>query len=113
MGSLFNLPIVRVANAAALFRRLEDKGVAIVGADVQTGELWGDQVWRQPVALVLGNEARGPSDDVRPHVGAWVRLPMIGKAESLNVAAAGAVLMYTWLRAQADGGRGPGGSGPQ
>jgi len=47
---------------------------------------------------VLGNEARGISSDVRPHVQAWVRLPIVGKAESLNVAVAGGVLMYSWLR---------------
>ena len=50
------------------------------------------------MALVLGNEARGLSNDVRSRVEAWVRLPIVGKAESLNVAVAGGVLMYSWLR---------------
>jgi TrmH family RNA methyltransferase len=50
------------------------------------------------VALILGNEARGLSSDVQPYVEAWVRLPIVGKAESLNVAVAGGVLMYAWLR---------------
>ncbi|MEO8083606.1 MAG: TrmH family RNA methyltransferase, partial [Ardenticatenales bacterium] len=50
------------------------------------------------VALVLGNEARGLSADVDALVEARVRLPMVGRAESLNVAVAGGVLMYGWLR---------------
>jgi tRNA G18 (ribose-2'-O)-methylase SpoU len=35
---------------------------------------------------------------VRPYVEAWAGLPIVGKAESLNVAVAGGVLMYAWLR---------------
>ncbi len=49
--------------------------------------------------LVLGNEARGLSPDVAAQIDAWAKLPIVGKAESLNVAVAGGVLMYAWLRA--------------
>jgi tRNA G18 (ribose-2'-O)-methylase SpoU len=45
-----------------------------------------------------GNRARGPSEDVATHIDAWARLPIAGKAESVNVAVAGGVLMYAWLR---------------
>ena len=50
------------------------------------------------VALCLGNEARGLSSDVSASVDAWVRLPMRGKADSLNVAVAGGILMYLWVK---------------
>jgi TrmH family RNA methyltransferase len=70
----------------------------IVGADAHLGEAYGEDVLDGGVALVLGNEARGLSDDVRAHVDAWARLPIVGRAESLNVAVAGGVLMYEWLR---------------
>ena len=63
------------------------------------GELWGEGLWRGGVALVLGNEARGLSPDVATQVEQNARLPIISKAESLNVAIAGGVLMYAWLRA--------------
>jgi tRNA(Leu) C34 or U34 (ribose-2'-O)-methylase TrmL len=43
-------------------------------------------------------EARGLSEDVRLHLEGLARLPMVGKAESLNVAIAGGVLMYGWLQ---------------
>ncbi|NIO40349.1 MAG: hypothetical protein GTO41_09210, partial [Burkholderiales bacterium] len=46
-------------------------------------------------ALVLGNEKRGLSEDVRMHLDGRARLPIVGKADSLNVALAGGVLMYT------------------
>ena len=52
------------------------------------------------LALVMGNEARGVSEDVREHIQAWASIPMRGQAESLNVAIAAGVLMFSWLRAQ-------------
>jgi RNA methyltransferase, TrmH family len=97
MGSIFNLPIVQTGDPADLFACLSDKGLRVVGADAQEGVLWGQGVLQGATALVLGNEARGISPDVRDYVEAWARLPIVGRAESLNVAAAGAVLMYGWL----------------
>ncbi len=98
MGSLFNVPLVLTADLPGLFSWLTGRGLRIVGADARIGELWGDTTLRGGVALVLGNEARGISADVRPYMQEWTRLPIVGKAESLNVAVAGGVLMYTWLR---------------
>ena len=99
MGSLFNVPLVHTADVPGLFDRLRRSGLRPVGADARLGEVYGRGVLEGGVALVLGNEARGLSDDVRRHVDAWARLPIAGKAESLNVAVAGGVLMYEWLRA--------------
>jgi len=98
MGSLFHVPILQTADPAGLFAWLSAKGLPVVGASARLGVLWGDAVVHGGIALVLGNEARGVSDDVRVHVQSWARLPIVGKAESLNVAVAGGVLMYGWLR---------------
>jgi len=98
MGSLFNLPVVLMKDAPAALRDLAGQGLALVGASEHAGEPWGDRALAGPCALVLGNEARGLSDDVTPHIVRWVSLPMRGKAESLNVSVAGGVLMYAWLR---------------
>ncbi|MFQ5612860.1 MAG: TrmH family RNA methyltransferase [Anaerolineae bacterium] len=101
MGSLFGLPPVRVTEPAALFERLRRAGLAVVGADARQGEIpWQSDVLRGPVALLLGNEARGLSADLRPHIERRARLPIVGRAESLNVAVAGGILMYAWLQQQ-------------
>jgi TrmH family RNA methyltransferase len=99
MGSLFNLPLVRTDDVPQLFSRLRAGGLRLVGADAGRGSDWGEGLWSGGVALVLGNEARGLSDDVRAHLQGWARLPIVGQAESLNVAVAGGVLMYAWLQA--------------
>jgi TrmH family RNA methyltransferase len=98
MGSLFNLPIISARDVSALFAWLHECGVRPVGADPHLGVMWGEGLWQGGVALVLGNEARGLSDDVAAQIKIWIKLPIVGKAESLNVAVAGGVLMYAWLR---------------
>jgi TrmH family RNA methyltransferase len=99
MGSLFNVPLVHTEDVPTLFEWLHDQSLRPVGADPHQGEIWGQGLWKGGVALILGNEARGLSKDVRAHVKHWVQLPIVGKAESLNVSVAGGVLMYAWLRA--------------
>jgi TrmH family RNA methyltransferase len=103
MGSLFNVPVISTKDVAGLFGWLKTSGVRPVGADPHAGALWGEGLWRGGVALVLGNEARGLSPDVAAQVAQNARLPIVGKAESLNVAIAGGVLMYAWLRANLEG----------
>ena len=98
MGSIFHVPLVRTSDVGATLAALHGRGLRIVAADAHRGVDWGDGLWQGGVALALGNEARGLSPDVIPHVDAWTRLPIPGQAESLNVAVAGGVLMYAWLR---------------
>ncbi len=97
MGSIFNVPIVRVKEPASLFAAFEQQAIHPIGADVRQGTMWGRGLWKGNVALVLGNEARGLSEDVRRHIRDYARLPIPGRAESLNVAVAGGILMYCWL----------------
>jgi TrmH family RNA methyltransferase len=99
MGSLFNVPVVCSLDAQGTFSYLREKRLSLVGTDPQRGKAWGEGILEGGVALVLGNETRGLSDDVRPFVEAWAHVPIVGRAESLNVAVAGSVLMYAWLRA--------------
>lgn len=97
MGSLFNVPLVRASVDRELFAWLQPSNCIIVGADPYRGEWWNAGVWPGRLALVLGNEGSGLSEDVRAHIQRWVRLPMVGRAESLNVAVTGGVLMYAWM----------------
>ncbi len=99
MGSVFNVPLFEASDPSALFARARAAGLRVVGADAHLGRPWDESIWPGGVALVLGNEAQGLSPDLRTEVEAWASLPMVGRAESLNVAVAGGILMYAWLRA--------------
>jgi tRNA G18 (ribose-2'-O)-methylase SpoU len=102
MGSIFTVPLVQIGEIAPLLIRLSDWGFQLVGADARRGQpAWRGDLLAGPVALVLGNEARGLSPELHQHLSGYVSLPLHGHAESLNVAVAGGVLMYEWLRLNA------------
>jgi TrmH family RNA methyltransferase len=99
MGSLFTVPFSRVKVVDELWPWLEEMEFQPVGADAPRGKtVWESDSLRGNVALVLGNEARGLSPESHARLTNYVSLPLIGQAESLNVAVAGGVLMYEWLR---------------
>jgi TrmH family RNA methyltransferase len=54
--------------------------------------------WRQPVALLIGNEGQGLPEEIERSADACVRIPMASNVESLNAAAAAAVLFYEAAR---------------
>jgi RNA methyltransferase, TrmH family len=97
-GSLFRVPVVEHLDVAGAFDALRSRGVRIVAtaldgaADLDALDL------REPVALVLGNEAHGLPPEVLATVDVAVRIPMRGAVESLNVAMAGTVLAFEGAR---------------
>ena len=97
MGSVFNVPVVCRASAAAVVHRLRSVGLPILAADAHRGEALGSACGAPGIALALGNEVRGVGPELRAAAERCVRLPMRGRADSLNVAVAGSVLMYLWL----------------
>ena len=99
MGSLFNLSLAQVNAVETLFAWMKLHHLRVIGADATHGQRWTALDWGGGVALVLGNEAQGLSDDLYPDITQWAALPIHGKAESLNVAVAAGVLMYAWVAA--------------
>ena len=59
--------------------------------------------WRQPSALIIGNEAHGLSEDARALARSPISIPMHGRAESLNAAVAGSVILFEALRQRTRG----------
>lgn len=101
MGSIFNLPLIVTSKVAELIAALQQHGYRLTGADGYQGQLPWDreaEALAGSTALIVGNEARGLSPDLRPYLTRWVRLPLLGQAESLNVAVAAGVLMYQWIQ---------------
>lgn len=95
MGSTFRLPVV-AAGWEALGPWARERGVEVLAAVVGAPPLEGPRPNR--AALVLGNEGAGVSDDTRRWADRPVGIPLRGRAESLNVAAAGAILLHDLLR---------------
>lgn len=103
LGTVFTLPLA-VATTADVMAWLRGQGVRIVVARVDGSVPYTDADLTGPVALVLGSEAHGLSAEWAGGDVEAVRLPMHGRADSLNVAAAAAILFYE-ARRQRDAGR--------
>jgi TrmH family RNA methyltransferase len=102
LGTVFTLAVA-VATTADVLAWLRENGLRIVAARVDGSVPYTEVDMAGPVALVLGSEARGLTDAWSGSDVTAVRLPMHGRADSLNVAAAAAILFYE-ARRQRDAG---------
>ena len=101
-GSLFHLPVLTGAGLGEVLEALDGAGLAILAADGSgpVGLFDADELLARPCAWLFGNEARGLAPEALERAEAVVSVPVLGAAESLNVAAAAAVCLYASVRAQ-------------
>ena len=99
LGSEETVPWVPVTDAASLIDNLRARGheIAAVETSVQAVDLFD---WQPvfPVCLLFGHEVEGLSPDLLARCDTHVRIPMLGRKHSLNVATAGGVVIYELLR---------------
>jgi len=102
-GSLFHLDVVRAGDPAAVVTALRDSGMTVLAADGYGDQdldtLADDGALGVPTGWVFGSEAHGLPADLADTTDARVRVPIHGRAESLNLAAAAAVCLYASARA--------------
>lgn len=97
-GSVFRMPVVQVEDAAAL-RALTDRlGKKLVVTGFHTDKYYYDEDLSKGVALVIGNEGNGVSDELMETADIIVKIPMDGHLESLNASVAAGILMYETKR---------------
>lgn len=102
VGSLFHLPVVRGGDTAEIMARYRQGGARVLAADahgdtdldavIDSGALRGPTVW------LFGSEAHGLPDDLAAQADDRVKVPIYGRAESLNLATAAAVCLYASAR---------------
>ena len=98
MGGVFRIPVCRCPDLAASLRGLAQKGFDIVAGDLQGAPFYQRRRAKDKLCIVIGNEGQGISPAVFAESTLRLKLPMVGGAESLNAAVAGAVMMYDFLR---------------
>jgi TrmH family RNA methyltransferase len=103
-GSLFHLPVVIGIPVDEAVRVLRDRGLQVLAADggatTTLDDLQSAGQLGRPTAWLLGNEAWGLPADVLDLADEAIAVPIYGRAESLNLAAAAAVCLYASARAQ-------------
>ncbi len=103
-GSVFHLPVTVEADVAATVAALRAAGIQVLAADgagpTDLDELDEAGELARPTAWLFGNEAWGLPPELRALSDSVVRVPIHGRAESLNLATAAAVCLYASARAQ-------------
>jgi len=97
MGGIFHLQLAR-ATHRQLRRWAAAGGVLLVGLSPSAQGLWTDLPPHSPMAILIGDERKGLSQDAHDSCHALVRLPMSGRADSLNVGVATGVMLYELVR---------------
>ena len=92
MGSLFSVPVVMIASLDEL------KGYRLIAADLEGASNLYETDLSSPFAIVIGNEAGGVSQAVLQQCGSRIKIPMLGRSESLNAAVSYAVIAFESVR---------------
>ncbi len=96
MGAIFTVPVARAE--WSVFREWLRSGAGtLVGLSLDTDHDYRAPVYPAPTFLLTGNEAQGMPDCMAAECDLLVKIPMLGKADSLNAAVATAVMAYTVL----------------
>ena len=97
MGSSWHIPVAEYADDVELVNELNSKGVTTLAMHLRGEPLFTTDI-NMPCAFFIGNEGNGLSDDVSSLCSSLVKIPMPGKAESLNAASAASVIGYELMR---------------
>lgn len=106
-GAAEHVRIARVVNLVRALEQVKAANIWCVGLDERGTMDYTEYDFTTPCLLVLGREGAGLHDLVRRHCDHLLRIPMAGKVASLNVSAAGAVVLYEAYRQRRRAGQGP------
>jgi TrmH family RNA methyltransferase len=102
-GSLFHVPVVREHGLEEVIQTLRARGYRVFAADAEGRTSLDEVDLTGPTATLFGNEARGLPPEAKAMADDTIRVPLRGRAESLNLAAAATLVMFASARGGAGG----------
>ena len=97
VGAIEHIKIAKVTNINSVIDDLKEQGIWVYGADIRAEEYSHQVDFSGPCALVIGNEGRGISKLTVQKCDKLIKIPMVGKINSLNASVAGGIMMYEVL----------------
>lgn len=94
MGSLFRVPVIYSDDLSATLNALKKSDVALYAAHLNGKNDYDKEEYSGRLAIMIGNEGNGLSDEITLLADKLVKIPMKGRLESLNAAVAAALMMY-------------------
>lgn len=98
MGSIFHIPVIFAEDFSELSKSLKDLGYGLYATDLSESKYIYDCNFKNKTAIIIGNEANGIPEEHMQYVTQKIKIPMPGKAESLNAASATAVVLFEIVR---------------
>lgn len=97
-GAVEYVLVARIGNIAQTLKKLKEKGFWVAGADMDGEKAYYEADLTGPLVLVVGSEGKGMSRLTKEACDFIVRMPMVGRINSLNASVAGSILMYESMR---------------
>ena len=97
IGAIFTVPVA-VASSEDTIKWLKDNNIKIYTAQLQDSEWYYDTDMKGGSAIVMGTEATGLTDVWRKAADAHIKIPMLGRLDSLNVSVSAAILLFEAVR---------------
>jgi 23S rRNA (guanosine2251-2'-O)-methyltransferase len=97
-GALYKLPVVRAQNVKETIQFLRNSGLTIIAATEKAEKEYTAVDLTRPLALIMGSEGEGISEEYLKLTDEIVRIPLLGEIESLNVSVATGVILFEALR---------------
>ena len=97
MGAIFRVNIIEVDHLAETLKKIQENNFEVVVTALDTNNSIYDIEYKNKV-IVIGNEANGVSTEVQQLADKKVKIPMLGKTESLNASVAASIMIYEYVR---------------
>ena len=97
IGAVFTVPVV-ACDSSACIDFLKSKNIQILTAQLQDSSLYYETDMRRGIAIVMGTESTGLTQQWRLAADAHIRIPMLGRLDSLNVSVSAAILLFEAVR---------------
>lgn len=98
VGAVEHMKVAKVTNINATIDELKQAGLWVYGADIEGNQYSFETDFAGACALVIGSEGRGISKLTLKKCDKLVKIPMVGKINSLNASVAGGIMMYEVLK---------------
>ena len=97
MGAIFRVKVIECENLVKTIKELKKHKINVYATDLKTDKSIYDVNYKKS-AIVIGNEANGVSNEVLEAADLRIKIPMLGKTESLNAAVATSIILYEAVR---------------
>lgn len=104
MGAIFRINVIEVKDLKETIKNIRKNNYELLVTSLQTDSSIYDIDYKKKV-IVIGNEANGVSPEIQNIADKRIKIPMLGKTESLNASVATGIILYEYVRQKIQGGK--------